>query len=164
MSAPIYTGGRPWIGPGYRGRTRAKASSSATVTLKPGNSNECMFFDRASGAAYTLPTPSVGLLYTFYVTVLQTTGANVVATGNAAVFLTGSVITFSGENVSPSATLGPKMFAGNGSSHVQLTMDGTTLGGGIGTWLVFHCISSTLWFVRGVIKSPSGTIATPFST
>jgi hypothetical protein len=66
--------------------------------------------------------------------------------------------------VTPSATLGPKQFAGDGSSHIKVTMNGTTLGGGIGTWLRFRCISATLWNVTGVVNSPSGTIATPFST
>lgn len=164
MAAPIYKGGAPFFSPGIRGKAPLIASSSAAVTLKKGQSGSTFLFDRATGTAYTLPAPAVGLVYNFYVSVLQTSGANVVVTNAASVFLTGSVITFSGEDVTPSATLGPKMFAGNGTTHIKTTTNGTTLGGGVGSWMQYHCISATVWYVTGVIKSPSGTIATPFST
>jgi hypothetical protein len=104
------------------------------------------------------------LRFQFINTVLQTTGANTVVTDAATTFVTGSVVTFSGEKVTPSSTLGPFQYAGNGSSHIKVTTNGTTTGGGIGTVLDFLCVSSTLWYVTGVINSPSGNTATPFST
>lgn len=140
------------------------ASSSATVTLTSAQSGLTFLMDRASGTQYTLPAPIVGLRFTFINSVLQTTGNNVVVTDAGTTFLTGSVITFSGEHVTPSSTLGPYQFAGNGSSHVKVTTNGTTTGGGIGTWLEFRCISATIWYVTGVVNSPSGSTATPFST
>ncbi len=163
MSAPIYSGGQPFFKGGIRTKLKVVASASAAVTLTKSQSNSTFAFDRAGGTSYTLPAAVPGLVYTFYVTVLQTGGANVVVTSAATVFLTGAVIAFSGEAVTPSSTLGPFMFAGNGTSHLRTTTNATTTGGGIGTWMEYVCISSTLWFVTGVVKSPSGNLATPFS-
>lgn len=51
-----------------------------------------------------------------------------------------------------------------GATHIKVTTNATTTGGGIGGWMRFVCTSATKWTVTGVINSPSGTIATPFST
>ncbi len=139
------------------------ASGGATRILTAATTGSVNKFDAATGITYTLPTPAVGLYYDFIVTTLQTSGNNII-TAVAAVFLTGAVIGFSGEVVTPSSTLGPFMFAGDGSSHVKFSTNGTATGGGIGSWYRFLCISSTLWFVTGVSKSPSATMTTPFST
>lgn len=163
MAAPIYKGGTPFIGPGIRGKNPLTASASATVTLKASQSNGTFLFDRASGGSFTLPAPTIGLVFNFLVTVLQTTGANVVVTNAATTFLNGYIVMFSDVDITPSATLGPKGFAGNGSSFLRVTTNGTTLGGGVGSWLRFHAISTTVWMTTGVLRSPSGTLATPFS-
>lgn len=145
-------------------RKTATASGGTTRTLTAANSGSLNLFDSAAGITYTLPAPVVGLYYDFIWTTLQTSSAHVVVTDAGTTFLQGSITMFSGENVTPSATLGPKQFAGNGSSHIKTTTNGTTTGGGIGGWMRFVCTSATLWTVTGVINSPSGSIATPFST
>lgn len=145
------------------GDAAVTASSSATVALTAADCGKTFLFDRATGLAYTLPAAAVGLQYNFIVSTLQTSGNNDVITSSASIFMTGAVGMFSGEDVTPSNLLGPKMFAGNGSSHLRVRTNGTTTGGGIGSWFSVTCIAATLWFVQGVIKSPSGTIATPFS-
>jgi hypothetical protein len=104
------------------------------------------------------------MVYEFLTTVLETGGQAHIVTAGAGVFLAGVVTTFSGEDITPSATLGPKSFSGNGTTHIKTTMNGTTLGGGIGTKLTFRAIDVTHWNVTGTVLSPSGTIATPFST
>lgn len=144
--------------------TPVTASGGTTRTLTAANSGSTNLFDSAAGITYTLPAPVVGLNYKFIWTVLQTSSAHVVVTDAGTTFLQGAVGIFSGEVVTPSSTLGPFMAAGNGSSHVKITTNGTTTGGGIGSWLEFVCVSVTLWNVTGVIKSPSGSIATIFST
>lgn len=140
------------------------ASGGTTRTLVAGGSGTTNLFDSAAGITYTLPAPVVGLVYNFFWSVLQTSSAHVVVTNAGTVFLLGAVAMFSDVDVTPSATLGPKMFAGNGSTHIKTTTNGTTLGGGIGSWMQFKCLSATQWAVTGVLRSPSGTIATPFST
>lgn len=164
MAAPIYKGGSPFISSGIRGKSPVTASSSAAVTLKRSQSNGTFLFDRASGTSYTLPSPAAGLFFTFYVSVLQTSGANVVVTNAASVFLVGAIQMFSGEAVTPAVNVGPYQFAGNGTTHIKTTTNGTTTGGGVGSWMVYHCISATQWMVTGLLKSPSGNMATPFST
>lgn len=140
------------------------ASGGTTRTLTAANSGSVNLFDSAAGITYTLPAPVVGLYYDFYTSVLQTSSAHVVVTDAGTTFLSGSIAMFSGEDVTPSSTLGPKMYAANGSTHIKYTSNGTTTGGGIGTAMRFTCIAATIWFVTGIVKSPSGSLATPFST
>lgn len=158
-AAPVFT-----AAPTGQFKKTATASGGTTRTLTAANSGSLNLFDSAAGITYTLPAPVVGLYYDFLWTVLQTSSAHVVVTDAGTTFLQGSVGMFSGENVTPSATLGPKQFAGNGTSHIKTTTNATTTGGGIGGWMRFVCTAATLWTVTGVINSPSGSIATPFST
>lgn len=166
MSAPIYTGGRPFFKGGIRTKQALIPSAGvASVTLNRSQSNQVFLFDQATaGVSYTLPTPVSGLTYVFYSTVLQTSGTQKVITGNAAVFLTGAVQMYSGEKITPSSTLGPFQFNSPlASSFVTFTMNGTTQGGGIGTWVEFVATSTTAWLVFGTVVSPSGNLATPFT-
>lgn len=141
------------------------ASGGAARTLTAAGSGSVNLFDAATSITYTLPaTPVAGMNFRFIWTVLETGGQAHAVTAGAGIFLLGAVAMFSGNDVTPSATLGPKMFLGDGTTHIQVTSNGTTTGGGIGSWLEFRALSATQWFVNGVIKSPSGTIATIFST
>lgn len=149
---PVSSGNSSTTGSGGVARTLA-ASASGSTNL----------FDSAAAIAYTLPAPVVGLRYKFLWTVLQTSLAHVVVTDAATTFLQGTVTMFSGEHVTPSSTLGPYQFAGNGTTHLRTTTNGTTTGGGIGGWMEFICTAATLWTVTGCINSPSGSCATPFS-
>lgn len=147
------------------GKLAVTASGGATRTLTAANSGSVNLFDAATSIAYTLPAPAVGLYYDFLWTALETGGqAHNIVTDAGTTFVAGYINMISDVNVTPSATLGPKGFAGDGSTHVKVTMNGTTTGGGIGTLLRVLCISATVWNVSGIVRSPSGTIATPFST
>lgn len=139
------------------------ASGGTTRTLVASASGSTNLFDSAAGITYTLPAPVVGLVFDFLWTVLQTSSAHVVVTDAASTFLQGVVQMFSGEAVTPAVNVGPYQFAGNGTTHLRTTTNGTTTGGGIGGWMRFRCTAATLWTVTGVVKSPSGNLATPFS-
>jgi len=138
------------------------SGSGATVTLTAAQSGSTALFDRAAGIVYTLPAPEAGLFYRFFVSTTITSNAAKIITNAAAVYLLGNVLTNT-VSATPAAADGPKTFAGNGSTHIAISMSGTTTGGIIGTWIECECISSTLWAVRGVVCA-SGTIATPFAT
>ena len=56
-----------------------------------------------------------------------------------------------------------KQWVANGSTHIAATMNGTTTGGIIGSFLEFTCVTSTLWVVSGTVVA-SGTPATIFTT
>lgn len=140
-------------------------ASSGNTTITAATSGSVRLFDAATTTAYVLPVPAVGLYYDFLWTALETGGqAHSITTDAGTTLVVGYVAMFSDVNVTPSATLGPKGFAGAAAdTFVKITMNGTTTGGGIGTWLRFTCVSATAWNVTGIVRSPSGTIATPFS-
>lgn len=143
-------------------KTNCVTGSGATVTLTSAQSGSTVVFDRAAGIVFTLPAPEVGLIYKFFVSTTITSNAAKIITSAATVYLLGNVLSNT-VAATPSANDGPKTFAGNGSTHVAISMSGTTTGGIIGTWIECECISSTIWAVRGVVCA-SGVIATPFAT
>lgn len=162
MAAPVIKGGFPFFS-GLRFKRGLIASSSAAVTLKKGQSGQRFALDRASGTSYTLPSNIVGLTYEFVVTVLQTTGSNIIITNVSTQFILGAIQAFSGEAVTPAVNVGPYQFAANGTSHVKFLSNGTTTGGGIGSTFKLTCLSATVWFIEGISKSPSGNMVTPFA-
>lgn len=169
MAAPIDKGAAPFFSSGIRSKHLVFASTAAAVTLKNSQSGCTFLFDRASGVSYTLPLvgSKVGTWFRFFVSVLQTSGTNKISCRFGDRGFSGSVITFSGNDVTPSDTLGPKMFLADvGTDDNTFSTNGTTTGGGIGSWIEVHAIPAVnaAWAVTGVIKSPSGIIATPFSS
>lgn len=143
---------------GYIGSSTIVSGSGATVALTSSNNGANILMDRAAGIVFTLPTPSVGLQYNFFVSTSVTSNSYKVITNAGTVFLTGSLI-----NVDTDSGNAVAAWTGDGSTHVAVTMNGTTTGGLLGTWLRFTCISSTLWLVNGVDLG-NGTVATPFAT
>lgn len=161
MAAPIYTGGPPFVKSGIRTKRIATASGAAAVTLKRSQSGGIFYFDSAS-ITYTLPTPVVGLEYTFFTTFVSATTA-IVITNASSVFMTGTLIV-GVEATAPSSVAGPELFSGNGSSHVKITQNGTTTGGLIGSAFSVTCISATKWFATGQLLALAGQqVASPFS-
>lgn len=138
------------------------SGSGATVALTEEQSGSIILSDRAAGIVFTLPPAKAGLKYTFLVTTTVTSNSFKVITNSASQFLQGTVVAGL-EATTPGANPGPKLFSGDGSTHVSVTMSGTTTGGIKGTRLVVECVSSTLWHVSGTVLA-SGTIATPFAT
>lgn len=139
------------------------SGSAATVTLTPQQSGSLVLFDSAAGIVYTLPSNIVGLTYDFFVSVTITSNAAEVATSvEASQFMLGTV-DMATEATTPAANPGPKNFSANGTTHVEISMNGSTTGGIKGSWFRLTCITSTLWMCTGLIEA-SGTIATPFAT
>ncbi len=165
MAAPIYTGGRPFFKGGVRTKLFVIGTTGTGLTIPRSKSNSTYLFDIATNFTYTLPVPTAGLVYDFLWTALETGGqAHAIATGSASIFLTGVVLGFSGEKITPSGTLGPYQFSSPvASTFVQFTCNGTTTGGGIGQRVRFVGINATTWNVTGHMMSPSGSLATPFS-
>lgn len=157
-AAPVLT--LPATGPV---KVPVTASGGATRTLTAAQSGSINLFDAAGGVVYTLPAESPGLYYDFLTTVLQTGGSDEIIIATASVFMAGTIV-MGQEAITPAANPGPKFFSGNGTSHVELDMNATTTGGGIGSWIRVICISATLWYATGLILSPSGNVASPFST
>lgn len=153
-AAPVFNGGR----------VQTVLASSGNTTITAATSGSTRLFDSAAGITYTLPAPVVGLTYRFVWTVSQSSSNHIVVTDAGTTFIGGGCSMFSGTDVTPSATLGPKFFAANGTSHIKFSSNATTTGTALGSWLEFVCYDATHWFAYGVIDSPSGSIATPWST
>lgn len=130
----------------------------ATRTLLAEESGALVVLDRAAGIVVTLPSPVVGMQFTFLVSVSVTSNAYKVITNAASVFLVGGVI-MGDVTVAQSGDY----FEADGTTIVALSADGATKGGLIGERFTVTCISSTQWAIEGVCHG-AGTLATPFAT
>lgn len=130
-------------------------TSATTLTAK--QAGALVLWDAAAGFTITLPAPVLGMDFEVGVATSVTSSNHKIITNASTVFLLGEVLMFT------TATASPAGFAFDGSSHIACTMNGTTTGGLLGTLLRFRCISTTEWFITGVILG-SGTIATPAAT
>lgn len=140
---------------------RVISGEGATRTLLANESGALCYFDRAAGIVYTLPSPVVGLTFEFIVSTTVTSNAHKIITSAGTVFLIGNVLQATAATT-PSANDGPKLFSGNGSSHVAVSTNGSTTGGILGGYYRFRCVSATLWIVDG-IATTTGVSATPFA-
>lgn len=134
------------------------SGQGATKTLQAKESGALCLFDRAAGVVYTLPTPVLGMEFEFHSTVAITSGAAKVITNAGTVFLIGSVM-----GGSLTVADSGDVFQGNGTTHVAISMNGTTTGGLIGTRIKVTAISNTQWAITGGYVG-SGTLADPFAT
>jgi len=130
----------------------------ATRTLLKEESGSLCLFDRAAGNVYTLPAPVEGAQFEFQCTVAVTSNAYKIITNSASVFLIGSIM-----GGSLTVADSGDVFQGNGTTHVAVSMGGSTTGGLVGGSLRFTAISSTQWSVTGNYVG-SGTLADPFAT
>lgn len=130
------------------------SGSGATRTLNANESGSVCLFDRAAGIIFTLPTAKVGTYYDFHVTTSITSNNAKIITA------VGTELVIGGISLNAAALA---VFSGNGSTHLAVTMNGTTTGGLLGTKLRFTCLSSTRWMVEGTALG-SGTGVTPFAT
>lgn len=130
------------------------SGSGATVTLTAAQSGSAILFDRAAGIVYTLPAPAVGMYFDFHVVTTITSNNAKVITDAGSTFIMGDMTV---HKDSDGTQLG--VFA-DGAANRAITMNGTTTGGILGTWLRFVCVTATQWNVSGFIHA-SGAIATP---
>lgn len=130
----------------------------ATKTLSVDETFSTIVLDRAAGTVITLPLAVPGLVYDFKVTTSVTSNAYKVITGAATELLIGGYT-----NVDTDTSNAVAVFTGNGSTHIAVSMNGTTTGGLAGTNLRFTCLSTTKWLVEGNVQG-SGTVATAFAT
>jgi len=135
------------------------SGQGATRTLNANESGSLVKFDRAAGIVYTLPTtPTPGTFFDFVVETTITSNAAKIITGTATELLLGGYT-----NVDTDTSNAVAAFTANGSTHIAISMNGTTTGAIKGTKLRLTCLSSTAWAVEGLVLG-SGTVATAFAT
>jgi len=149
-----YGGPTGCVAPGMH---REVVTVTASATLTPEQSGALVLLGVASGATVTLPPAAEGMQFDFSVSVSRTSNSYkiICASGD---FLLGAYM--AGD--ATIATSGD-IFTGNGSTHLALTFDGDTKGGLIGGHLRFTAISSTQWFVEGLVIG-TGTMVDAFAT
>jgi hypothetical protein len=134
--------------------TFGNVNLTTATTLNPGSHEGlvvCM--NAAAGFTITLPAATgTGNYYDVLVTTTVTSSNHVVKAGGSDV-LTGTVTT---------ASTATSVATGCQSTNSTITMNGTTTGGLIGSWMHFVDIASGTWFVEANLVA-SGTAATSVS-
>lgn len=133
--------------------------TAATATLAAVDSGSLNVFDRAAGIVITLPTNAAGLWFDFFVKTSVTAAAYKVITAAGTQFILGQLVSVDTDSTNALAY----DQVGDGSTHVAISMNGTTTGGLIYTRYRLVCISATQWLVDGM-NFGSGVVATPFAT
>lgn len=138
------------------GAHREVISAATAKQLTAAQSGALCLFSQAAASTYTLPTPVEGMEFEFLTTILATGNHKVVTKTVASEFLLGAV---------NSGDLGAAtdIFQANGTTHVALTVNGSTTGGLVGTTFKLTAISATQWVVRGSIVG-TVTVLDPFAT
>jgi len=130
----------------------------ATKILTKEDSGSLILFDRAAGIVVTLPAPVIGLDFEFIVSVTVTSNSYKIITDAGTTLIVGQYL-----NIDTDTSSAMIIFPANGSTHIALTMNGSTTGGLIGSSFRLRCISATQWLIEGVMNG-SGTVATAFAT
>jgi len=145
------------FGGGYSGKRTVIALDEATYAPTTQQSGAVLVFD-GTACTVTLPTCVVGLQYTFIVA--ATGGVNSIITTQSADklyginFLSRAVGTINVSSISNSTTAIDPL-AGDDT----LTMNGTTTGGVIGSWIDVIGVAANAWAMRGHVMG-SGTLVT----
>lgn len=139
-------------------RQNVISGSGATRSLNANESASICLFDRAAGIVFTLPTAKIGTWFDFIVDTTITSNNAKIITAVGTELLVGGLL-----NVDTDTSNAVAIWTPNGSSHIAITMNGTTTGGIKGTKIRVTCISATKWMVEGLVQG-SGVVATPFAT
>lgn len=140
--------------------TVVKHTTGATLALTAAQSGCCVYLSKADGVTVTLPASSVGLMYRFIVvTDVTSVGYKISTAVQGTEFFDG---TYNSLDIDGTGVVGV-VFAGNGTTHDNFNMSGTTTGGLAGTELLVVCTAANTWTISGFNRA-SGSVATSFST
>ena len=135
-------------------------SGGGTTTLVEGDSGALCVFDTAAASQFTLPAISLGMYFEFVATI-DPSADHVIATGPDAEGFLGGVGTFS----TTVAEGGDWFAAATDGENDNITLDGDTLGGKEGTYImvtaILNATAAKAWVVTGYTGGV-GTLATPF--
>ena len=135
-------------------------TTGATRTLVAAESGAQFFLDKADGVVITMPACVVGLSYDFIVVTSVTSNAYKLSTATQGTeFFDGSYLS---HDIDGTGVVGV-IFTGDGTTHDNYSMNGTTTGGLAGTILRATCSKANTWTISGHNRA-SGTVATSFST
>lgn len=133
-------------------------TAGATRTITAAETGTLFLLNKADGVVLTLPAAVVGRYYEFIVNTSVTSNAYKWSTATQGTeFFNGSFVSLQ------DAAVASTLFTGDGSTHDNISMNGTTTGGLIGTRFRLICTVANLWTIVGDVRG-SGTEVTPFAT
>lgn len=133
-------------------------TTGATRTLTAADSGAQVFLDKADGVVITMPAAVVGLSFDFIVVTSVTSNAYKLSTATQGTeFFDGTY------NSLQDAAVASAVFTGDGTTHDNFSMNGSTTGGLVGTAIRVTCSAANKWTVSGSVRG-SGTEATSFAT
>lgn len=128
---------------------------TADSTLSKNQSGSLVTLGKAAGITLKLPNAGRGLEYEIVVKTAVTSNAYKII-GNDSASMRGAILQATAGEIS-------ELYVGNGTTHIAVSMNGSTSGGLVGTNLKFVCDNDGIWNVVGQ-NVGSGAIATPWST
>lgn len=131
--------------------------TSATVTLDATtHGGKIITLNRAAGIAVTLPAATgSGTLYRLYVGTSITSNSTTIKVANSSDTMIGNVL-------STLAAGGTTFGESAGGTDDTITMNGSTTGGLIGSWIEIQDFATNLWYVEAWLAG-SGTLASTLS-
>lgn len=147
------------------GATRKTTAAGSTLTVtKAAHLGRTILLDTATGSTCTLPAATgTGDTYRFFVSLAPTSNNHIIKVANATDFFSGLIeITGTTGSTSNGFCEAPISTGTVSSCEDTLTMNGTTTGGIIGSYITVIDIASAIWYINGDLNG-SGSFATPFS-
>ena len=140
---------------GQKKKVKALAAGTGHV-LTAEESGATVLFNAATATTITLPTPEMGLHYTFITSVQATANHIIKCKVDTDGFVGGLILS------AQTANKDEAFLAGSGDNDI-ITMDGDTKGGAPGSKIECLAVSATQWAVTGVVLSDGSSVANPFS-
>jgi hypothetical protein len=145
---------------------RQVLSKTDSYTLSRLESGAIVTGNKAAGMTITLPTAEVGLTYDIHVGTTITSNAFIINTDGTDTFQ-GQLITNDFNDLGSITLLNEAVptvgFDQPSAADNQISMNGTTTGGKLGSYVRCTAISAAIWFVEGFLSS-DGVLATCFAT
>jgi hypothetical protein len=130
-----------------------RVDDGAAVVLTPAMSGSTCFCDLTTGFKFTLPVPTVGLVYTFVWPASYASGTQRIETNAGGVLIAGTILKFDTDTLTD--PLSVETYA---TDKIAVVIDAVADGGLLGSWLVFTAVSTTLWHIRGILHH-SGNVS-----
>lgn len=162
FSGPIYSENGFIVGTDAAGvplgiaATPVNATAATLAVTAADHSGKLVTLNRAAGVTVTLPAATgSGNIYRFYVGTTVTSNANVIQVANASDTMVGTVL-------NTLAAGGTTFGESAGGTDDTISMNGTTTGGIIGSYVELRDQATNVWFVSARLCG-SGTLASSLS-
>lgn len=152
-------------GPNQSGSSRKTTAAGSTLTVtRAAHLGRTILLDTLTGSTCTLPAATgTGDMYRFFVSLAPTSNNHIIKVANATDFFAGtmeiSTTTGATTNGFCEAAVGTGTVSGCDDT---ITMNGTTTGGIIGSYITCTDIATAIWLIDGNVVG-SGTLATALS-